>query len=379
MTMNTNKLSLRRFLLLLVIVKLCGALTVPPSPINTPTKTRIAKNNNPIAVGLFRSYHGHYEGNDDEGQQPMKPTQLVNIISRKLKIMRSFVFVRFSSLLHNNKKRYLSVIAAAIIAAGAFPSHVTAVEATTATVIPASITIAVATNTRMIESEMDTSIAEKYFIQDTTVADVSDYNYNIGDNEDDFFDTTLLADIDASGTNDVVESIEDGIEDGNDYEYETTADDCSTALPVVEDVSQILTTTKNNDPEVLVINDRMVKNGLTKMAVASTGAAGLYLVSKKAQTAGLNSDNDDSEINNNDDKIIVPSEKMKADDHVVADSEVGDDASLHPLSSRKDAEARKQPKSSNAEAVLAARYEAIPNLEERAYQILVDLGMIEVA
>ena len=48
-----------------------------------------------------------------------------------------------------------------------------------------------------------------------------------------------------------------------------------------------------------------------------------------------------------------------------------------PLQDPQFVEARKQPKSPEVEAALAAKYAAIESLEDRAFQILVDLGMVE--
>lgn len=48
-----------------------------------------------------------------------------------------------------------------------------------------------------------------------------------------------------------------------------------------------------------------------------------------------------------------------------------------PLKTRKFVAARKQPKHPKEEERLQNKYKAIPTLEERAYVILKDLGMIE--
>ena len=49
-----------------------------------------------------------------------------------------------------------------------------------------------------------------------------------------------------------------------------------------------------------------------------------------------------------------------------------------PLMTKKYIEARKQPKSRSEEARLKKKYEAYADVGERAFAILVDLGMIEV-
>jgi hypothetical protein len=59
-------------------------------------------------------------------------------------------------------------------------------------------------------------------------------------------------------------------------------------------------------------------------------------------------------------------------------SVVAQDDLYLPLKDPKYVRARKQPKSPSEEMGLSARYAAIPDIGERAFQILVDLGMIEV-
>ena len=49
-----------------------------------------------------------------------------------------------------------------------------------------------------------------------------------------------------------------------------------------------------------------------------------------------------------------------------------------PLMTRSFVQARSQPKSPSEEKKLQRKYAAIPELGDRAYQILVDLGMVEV-
>ena len=49
-----------------------------------------------------------------------------------------------------------------------------------------------------------------------------------------------------------------------------------------------------------------------------------------------------------------------------------------PLCDPEHIQARSQPKSSTEEAQIAAKYASISDVGERAFQILVDLGMVEI-
>jgi hypothetical protein len=57
--------------------------------------------------------------------------------------------------------------------------------------------------------------------------------------------------------------------------------------------------------------------------------------------------------------------------------EDADLTTAYPLQDEQFVYARRQPKSAAEEAALAAKYAAIEALMDRAYQILLDLGMIE--
>ena len=60
-----------------------------------------------------------------------------------------------------------------------------------------------------------------------------------------------------------------------------------------------------------------------------------------------------------------------------AKSKSGSEGIESPLKSRKYTAARQQPKSPTEEQMLKEKYAKIESLEERAYAILLDLGMIE--
>ena len=349
-----NKLLMRCFLLSLATTQLCGAFTVLPSSNKRILTSEFYKiDNTVIGAGLFRAYHHtQYEGADDELHQPM-PNHTKNVVKRlsqKLKIFRSIISFRISFLLNNNKKMYLSIIAAAIIAAGTFPSDVTA---KTDTSIDSSTSNAVVITLKASETHFDKG--------------------------QDSFGSRLLADsVDAS----------------NNFKYATTADVFRSTRPVVEDVSQIIGTGVKSATagDMMILNDKMLKKGFSNIAVVGSGAATLSLLKKRVNAARVNSgEDDDIDI---DDRVQSGYEEIILADHEEKTDSIAEiltqeprtstpqneakKSCVLPLSDHKHRKAREQPKSPNKEATLAARYNSIPTVEERAYQILVDLGMIEV-
>eukprot|EP00536_Pseudo-nitzschia_multiseries_P009045 jgi/Psemu1/306263/fgenesh1_kg.245_\ len=231
---------------------------------------------------------------------------------------------RISTLWNKNKKRYLSIIAAAIIATSAFPHRVTANTATNAGIL---------TN--------DAAVISRTVLKSPN--DIDDENIP-----------------------------------SDDYEYVTTADDCPSARPVIEDASQIIATGLKQPPtgDLMVLNDIMVKKGLRNIAVVGGGVVTLPFLKKKiyATYSDENSDVDNERVQDGYDETIQLDCGEKTVSPVV---HVAKKECL-PLSDPKYIKARAQPKSRNEEAALATRYSAIPTVEERSYQILIDLGMIEV-
>jgi len=114
------------------------------------------------------------------------------------------------------------------------------------------------------------------------------------------------------------------------------------------------------------VSKKVLKNGGGVLA-ATTGASAL-LIATKSKTA------DQTEENKSESE---GEEGGEASIGIFGDSVDNTQQSL-PLSDPKHLEARNQPKPPEEEAALAARYAAISDLGERAFQIIVDLGMIEV-
>jgi hypothetical protein len=110
----------------------------------------------------------------------------------------------------------------------------------------------------------------------------------------------------------------------------------------------------------------LVKTGTTVVAMGS-GAFVAIRRKKHAQRDG----NVDSALEDSTEDLPLTSSLME--DSTAFD---GGQQGL-PYQDRKFVEARRQPKSPKEEAALAARYGAIEDVGERAYRILLDLGMIE--
>lgn len=374
--MNIHKEFLRCFIFFLAAMKFCEAFAVPQCPTEKyMTRGIIQKNNisNLIELGLFAPHQSHHRYSENSQQYTaQKASRFVRIISRKVTIIRSFISFRFSSTFRKNKKRYLSILASGIIAAGSLPHKASAQSSTN----PTPMTKMVATSTRTtMDSEMKKSMAKISFLQYDTKAP-NNYFEDFHTHDNVIFDTNLQT---ISEKEYILEAIDGESIDGNDheYEFETTIDGCSSALPIVENTAQITTTENNQQSEddLLVLNDRMVKNGVRNIAVASSGAAAVLLLSKKATRLNLK-DNNGVHADIHKFEEIVPT-RIEKNTELLANCETDNDI-LVPLLDSRYVEAMKQPKSPEEEVKLAARYAAIPTVEERAYQILVDLEMIEV-
>ena len=71
---------------------------------------------------------------------------------------------------------------------------------------------------------------------------------------------------------------------------------------------------------------------------------------------------------------------IEEEDNIQEQKKLADEEAItteYPLMHQRFVDARAQPKSPDVEAALASKYAAIQSLEERAFQILLDLGMIE--
>jgi len=145
----------------------------------------------------------------------------------------------------------------------------------------------------------------------------------------------------------------------------------------VEDVAQVLageTTDLQANDDLMILNDKMIKTGLRNIAVVGTAGTSLLVLNKSVikRTAGV----DDEETSDDVGEVIqLESEKPNAED--VATFEA-DNSSVLPLTDTVYVQARQQPKSPKQEAILAEKYAVIETVEERAFQVLVDLGMVEV-
>ena len=311
-------------------------------------------NFNPIELELLPS-HSNHDRSDDEDQNHITPISFnfVKRITHALKTTRSFLFLRLFSALKEKKKRYLSVFAAAVIAAGLFPSQVTAESSLHHTRLTKVVTTSIRTT---MDSEIQKSMRKNSFLQYHTKAP---NNYFEDVTVDPFFDTEIQrpSELDSSettntNTNDI---------DDHDFEPENTVDGRASDLPSIEDATQTITADQYQSLEgdVMVLNDKMIKNGMMNFAKASGGAAALYFLSRKAFRSN-------SQGNGAHENRI--SETVDFNTNNTANHGVDSGPAI--------VLARQQPKSPMEEAILAAKYAAISSVEERAFQILVDLGMV---
>ena len=319
-------------------------------------------NFNPIELELFPP-HGNHDRSDDEDQNHVTPSSFnfVKRIAHALKTTRSFLFLRLLSALKEKKKRYLSVFAAAVIAAGLlFPSQATAESSLHHTKLTKVVTTSIRTT---MDSEIQKSMRKNSFLQYHTKAP---NNYFEDVTVDPFFDTEIQRPSESSSsertninTNDI---------DDHDFEAGNTMDERASDLPIIEDATQSITADQYQSLEgdVMVLNDKMLKNGMMNFAKASGGAAALYFLSRK--TFRSNSQGNGAHEN----RI---SETFDFNTNNTANHGVDSGPAIHRRD-EKDVLARQQPKSPMEEAILAAKYAAISSVEERAFQILVDLGMV---
>ena len=357
-TSRMNMKALQYFLILSAVVELCGGFNTPPCPTGrhvttTTTTTRgIAKNDNvnAMGLGLFRQHPNHHESTENE-QKSNTSSDFAKRISQKLKVIRSVLTSRF----FGGKKRCLSILAAALISAGAYPSQVIASTNMNPTALTKVVTASIRTS---MDSEIRKSMDRGSFLQYNKRAP-SNYLEDVSPVTS-VFDTTLQPT--TSETSTLLDEMEE-----TDLPETTT----------VEDVAQVLageTTDLQANDDLMILNDKMIKTGLRNIAVVGTAGTSLLVLNKSVikRTAGV----DDEETSDDVGEVIqLESEKPNAED--VATFEA-DNSSVLPLTDTVYVQARQQPKSPKQEAILAEKYAAIETVEERAFQVLVDLGMVEV-
>ena len=351
-------------LLLLVSVNLAGAFTVSKSPKEIHTsRGRAERNINYTELHLFCPHQSHYRFNNDYSAP--KSTQVIKRISQKIKIIRLFISVRISLILEKYKKRYISILAAAMITAGSFPSRSIA-ETLVKSATMENICV---TNIRTsIDSEIKKMIAKNTFLQYDAKAP---NNYFEDVDVNNFFDTNSQL----VSENIVVQEDDEicmGGKNRNDDESKQAVMGSSFPIYTSKDVTQI----QETEDDLMVLNDRMLKSALKNVAIVSSGTAGLIVTRRKVARMNFEEDDNDDSVQvhvQNEHGILFPGENEERTTCQFADCGAG---KKRRALNKKHTEARKQPKSPREEAILAARYAAIPTVEERAYQILVDLGMI---
>eukprot|EP00535_Pseudo-nitzschia_heimii_P010274 CAMPEP_0197191094 /NCGR_PEP_ID=MMETSP1423-20130617/22759_1 /TAXON_ID=476441 /ORGANISM="Pseudo-nitzschia heimii, Strain UNC1101" /LENGTH=231 /DNA_ID=CAMNT_0042643633 /DNA_START=344 /DNA_END=1039 /DNA_ORIENTATION=- len=227
----------------------------------------------------------------------------------------------------------------------------------------------VATNIRTsMDSEIKKSIAKNSFLQYDMKAP---NNYFEDVDLNNFFDTNIQT---VSVNDALLDNDDRGFagENSDDNEFETTIIGSTSPTSTVEVVARI----QENENDLMVLNDRMLKNFLKNAAVVGSGGAGLFVLRRK------DSRNTFEEVAKDDVINVDVRNKYGGKFHIRSEGNDGQftdhqsDRHLLPLPHKRHIEARKQPKSPKDEAILAARYAAIPTVEERAYQILIDLEMI---
>ena len=358
-------------LLFLWAVNLAGAFTVPKhSNERYMSSENTARNIKRTELNLFHPHHNHCSCIENNPQSSgTKSMRIMKRISQRLRMIVLFLAVRFSSMIEEFKRRYIPILAAAMITAGSFPSRSIADMSTKSATMPK---ISVTNIRTSMDSEVKKSIARNSFLQYDMKAP-NNYFEDIDPNK--FFDTNIQT---VNGINDVLENDDKVFVDENtiDDEFETTIFGSTSQKSTIEVVTQI----QETEDDLMVLDDRMLKNGLKNVALVSSGTAGLIVLRRKGARLHLEEDDKDDTVN-----VDVPVEygktsrsASKENIGLFADCEA-DENMLPPLLHKKYVKARKQPKLPKEEAILAARYAAIPTLEERAYQILIDLGMIEAS
>ncbi len=224
-----------------------GAFTAPPCPTGRRVTRVIATCNRNSAVtglGLFRSQQNHRASREElERCRAPHRSKFASRLSQKLRVIRSVLSSRFFA----GKKRCFGILAAAIIAAGVYPPHVSAKTA----IHPKSITSVVLASARTsMDSEIKNSMTKNSFLQYNRRApnnyfeDVSATNH--------IFDTTLGEPVES---NDVVAA------DDTAPESQTTiAKDDDAEVPTsVEDAVQA-------DENLMIINDKKIKKAAKTIA-----------------------------------------------------------------------------------------------------------------
>ena len=369
-------------MLLAFSIELCGAFIASSSPPPPTTAARIGiipkhhnnllfsttnsylmveysghnSNNNIIGEGLFRSFRSNYNRGQQEQQQHMDP----KYASRTTTLLPLQVVKIVSQMIGEllfNKKRYISIIAAAIIAFGSFPSHVMAEQQTDNTV---TVTSSSSTIHNMRVTPTITLISQTpTMIESDHKKDFLQYNDDEGDG-DNFFAT------------------------GGSYVEEESTTSTSTGT----DSSMLTTETTEDEQEAQHIkydskNDHMSKviGAVGGVIAGSTVTRMALFLLKKDRTSSeiMNQQDDDVDENDNDNDDDNDNDNSNKKTEIIRiNSNTDRSSNILPLCDPKYVQARKQPKAQKDEALLAARYGAISDLEEKAYQILVDLGMIEV-
>ena len=309
-------------------------------------------NNNIIGEGLFRSFRSNYNRGQQEQQQHMDP-KYASRTTTLLPLQVVKIVSQMIGELLSNKKRYISIIAAAIIAFGSFPSHVMAEQQTDNTV---TVTSSSSTIHNMRVTPTITLISQTpTMIESDHKKDFLQYNDDEGDG-DNFFAT------------------------GGSYVEEESTTSTSTGT----DSSMLTTETTEDEQEAQHIkydskNDHMSKviGAVGGVIAGSTVTRMALFLLKKDRTSSeiMNQQDDDVDENENDSDNDNSNKKTEI---LRINSNTDRSSNILPLCDPKYVQARKQPKAQKDEALLAARYGAISDLEEKAYQILVDLGMIEV-
>lgn len=348
---------LERFILLfLAIAELCGALTTVKLTTNSRHVVQgIGKKvyNRPIGVNVFGVYP-EYDGRGGEvvrGKVSCFCRNFVTRITQKMKITRSkLLSLRMASVFEKCTTRFLAIILSVMIGASSYPSHAKAVYPTD----PLSHAPSVAKISRI-------ETADNYHIPDHSS---TTQDSHVVENADIFSDSNLGVDGDGITCSTVMRASEtDAIETRIPNDGPSSTESGS------EDYAEAVTQENHNlpDDDQLVLNDGMLKKGVRNIAVLGSGASAVLLLREKSRSNLTKDDHSAPVTGQNGEENMDNFQVVEASSH-----------SALPLSDVRYIQARKQPKSVEEEAMLAMRYQTIPTVEERAYQILVDLGMIEV-
>lgn len=349
---------LKSFILLaLAIAELCGALTTAKLTTNSRDIVQgIGKKiyNRPIGVSVFSVIPEH-NGRGVEvlnGVVSCFCRNFVTRITQKMKITRSkLLSLRMESVFEICTRRFLTIILSVMISANTYPSHAKAIHPTNSL----SQAPSVAKITRI-------ETADNYHVPDhsSTTQDC-----RVVENADIFSDSNLGVDGDGITCSTVLRASET-----NGIKTRIPNDGPSSTESGPEDYAEVVTPENHNqrDDDQLVLNDGMLKKGIRNILVLGSGASAVLLLGKKSRS-NLAADD------HSDDSVTRQNGEENIDNFPVVETS---SYSTLPLSGVRYIQARKQPKSLEEEAMLAMRYKAISTVEERAYQILVDLGMIEV-